>query len=557
MRKALIFAFISMGIIILTVGSATAIDIRDIDLTRPFPLSQIEYPISDAPYNPWLALDVDNIQVNSDQTTQVQNEESLCINPANTDNAVALWRDFRLGFRRVGVGYTFDGGQTWHDTLLYVPPLPKQSDPVLTVDSEGNFYACTLPLDWNLDLSGIAVQKSTDGGVSWSEPVVASDTSSSYFEDKQWITLDRSSAPSYGNIYISWTRFSSITEILLIRSTDGGETYSEPVNVSDDEGVQWSVPTVGMFGDVFVAWFQYWPVSGIFMDVSTDQGQTFGQDQLLVDTEAWPDEINGDILVFPYPALTSDVNLQSPYLGNLYLAYMDLNHTDMDIFFIKSEDNGLSWSEPVRINDDNELNGHDQFHPWLSVDESGVIHAIFYDRRLDPANYFFNLYYTKSEDGGETWSDNERISNVSSSPGDAILAGLIGEYIGLSAWQGEVAMVWTDTRTGNQDVFSARLSSTSATDDNVELPERLKLAPPYPNPFNSSAVISFYSSEETTVTLDVVDILGRTTSQLFDGVCREGVSRFTWQGEGASSGVYFVRLRGQGTVQTQKAILLR
>jgi hypothetical protein len=89
MRNAFIFALIAIGSVTLSVGSATAIDIRDVDLTRPFPLSQIEYPISVAPYNPWLVLDVDNIQVNSDQTTQVQNEESLFINPVLTDNAVA------------------------------------------------------------------------------------------------------------------------------------------------------------------------------------------------------------------------------------------------------------------------------------------------------------------------------------------------------------------------------------------------------------------------------------------------------------------------------------
>jgi hypothetical protein len=556
MRKALIFAFITIGYVAMALGSAKALDIHDVDLTRPFPLSQIEYPISDVPYNPWLVLDVDNIQVNSDQTTQVQNEESLFINPVLTDNAVALWRDFRLGYRRVGVGYTFDSGQTWYDTLLYVPPHPRQSDPVLAVDDDGNFYACTLSLLWGDGPSGIYIQKSTDGGVSWSDPYVAIDSVEGVFEDKQWITVDRSSGPTNGNVYITWSRFYE-TQILLVSSTDGGETYSDPVRVSDDEGVQWSVPTVGMFGDVFVAWFQYYPTRGIFMDVSTDEGQTFGDDQLLAATNSWPDEINGNITVFPYPALTSDVSLTSPYLGNLYVAFMDLNQTDMDIFFMKSEDNGTTWSEPVRLNDDDVHNGCDQFHPWLSVDESGVIHAVFYDRRLDHNNYLFDLYYTKSEDGGETWTANERISNVSSSPGDAILAGLIGEYIGLSAWQGEVQMVWTDTRNGNQDVFAARLTPTSTADENVEIPKRLKLAPPYPNPFNSATAISFYSSEETPVTLEIVDILGRTVSRLFDGVCQEGVSHFTWQGQGASSGVYFVRLKGPEGIQTQKGILLK
>jgi len=535
----------------------------DIDYSKPFPLSRLEYPISDAPYDPWTILDVDNIQINSDNTTQVQNEEMVCINPTNTANAVAIWRDFRLGFRRVGIGYTFDGGQTWHDTLLYVPPYPKQSDPVLTVDSNGNFFACTLVLNLDLSRSAIYVQKSTDGGVSWSDPVIAIDSVEGVFEDKQWMTLDRTSGPTNGNIYISWTRFTDITEILLVSSSDGGETYSDPVYVSDEFGVQWSVPTVGAWGDVFVAWFQYYPTRGIFLDVSSDQGRTFGQDMLLVRTAVWPDEIGGGILVFPYPALNSDVSLLSPYMGNLYMAFMDENVTDMDIFFMKSEDNGATWSEPLRINDDPLHNGADQFHPWITVDESGVVHAVFYDRRLDAEhNWLFDVYYTRSEDAGENWLPNERITTVSSNPSDARLAGLIGEYIGLDAWQGEVQMVWTDTRNGNQDVFSGRMSATGIESDIAAVPDRLRLRTPHPNPFNASVTVAFQSDLETPVTLEIVDILGRRTATLFDGICRTGVNRFVWDGTDmtggeVASGTYFVRMSGPDGVQVKKAVLLR
>lgn len=561
MRK--FFCFLMMSFIAL-IQLPSYVAAGEIDYSKPFPLSLLEYPISDAPYDPWIILDVDNIQINSDNTTQVQNEEMVCINPTNTANAVAVWRDFRLEYRRVGVGYTFDGGQTWHDTLLYVPPHPRQSDPVLTVDDDGTYYACTLTLEWSMDEpSGIYIQKSTDGGMSWSDPYIAIDSVQGVFEDKQWMTLDRTSGPTNGNIYISWTRFSDITEILLVTSTDGSETYSDPAYVSDDYGVQWSVPTVGAGGEVFVAWLQfYYPTRGIFLDVSTDQGRTFGQDQLIVPTTVSQDYINGEILVIAYPALNSDVSLLSPYLGNLYIAFMDENATDMDIFFMKSEDNGASWSEPIRLNDDPEHNGADQFHPWITVDETGVIHAIFYDRRLDDQNMLFDLFYTKSEDAGETWLPNERITTVSSDPSDARLAGLIGEYIGLDAWQGEVQMVWTDTRNGNQDVFSGRMSPTGIEDDIVSVPGRLRLQTPYPNPFNASVGVSFRSAEEASVKLEIVDILGRKAATLFDGVCRTGVNRFVWDGTDMTggevvSGTYFIRMSTSDGVQVKKAVLLR
>src|SRR5512144_3256928 len=49
-----------------------------------------------------------NVRVNSDTTHQVQNEEQAAMSPLALDNCVAVWRDFRLGYRRVGVGYSTD-----------------------------------------------------------------------------------------------------------------------------------------------------------------------------------------------------------------------------------------------------------------------------------------------------------------------------------------------------------------------------------------------------------------------------------------------------------------
>jgi len=59
--------------------------------------------------------------------------------------------------------------------------------------------------------------------------------------------------------------------------------------------------------------------------------------------------------------------------------------------------------------------------------------------------------------GAESWEINHRISTVSFDPADARLVGLIEEFIGIAAVQGNVQLVWTDTRNLNQDVFSARI----------------------------------------------------------------------------------------------------
>jgi len=54
-----------------------------------------------------------NFRINQDETEELQNEQQIVTNPLDPDNLVAVWRDFRLGYRRVGVASSFDGGFTW------------------------------------------------------------------------------------------------------------------------------------------------------------------------------------------------------------------------------------------------------------------------------------------------------------------------------------------------------------------------------------------------------------------------------------------------------------
>lgn len=421
-----------------------------------------------------------NFRINQDSTEELQNEQQIVVNPLDPDNIVAVWRDFRKGYRQVGYGWTKDGGRTWTEDLFVDQDYPWDSDPGVTVDRFGNFYAVVLAYVSTSEENALFVYKSEDGGENWTGPFTVVDGVQNVFEDKELIACDRSGGLYDGNLYVAWARFGFSSTIYFARSIDGGITFEDELRVSDASSTQWPVPVVGPEGEVYVAWDSYSSPYRIKLDRSFDGGVTFGTDINVRNVSASPGgSINGGITVYPYPAM--DVDMET---GTLYMAYMDNGNSSKDIFFIKSTDKGATWSLPTRINDDPPDNGCDQFHPWLSVDEKGIISVIFLDRRNDPSNYMMDCYMTWSTDGGETFSRNIRLSTESSDPRAGSLgdiasgysatapagrcmplsgsrAGLLGEYIGLSTRNGvRAAPIWTDTRNGHQDAFFALPDTT-------------------------------------------------------------------------------------------------
>ena len=117
-----------------------------------------------------------SVQVNIDEFGQnivgdAANEPSITVNPTDPDNIVIGWRQFdsiASNFRQGGWAFSKDGGQSWTFPGVLTPGVFR-SDPVLDADSSGNLYYQSLQFDFNLD-----VFKSTDGGMTWGDPVPSS-----------------------------------------------------------------------------------------------------------------------------------------------------------------------------------------------------------------------------------------------------------------------------------------------------------------------------------------------------------------------------------------------
>ncbi len=495
-----------------------------------------------------------------------QNETSVKISRKDPNRVVAAWRDFRTGVnpanRKVGYSYSTDGGSTWSDSKLLdstlLPGFPRNSDPVVNVDSSGNFYIAVVCIGNNV---AVAVYKSTDGGVTFPTAHLVANSGS---EDKEMFDTDRTpGSPYYNTMYISWTRFSSVTGIKLTKSVNGGVNWTNPVAVSDDEfGVQGSDVVAGLNGEVYVTWLDGNTNDMITkFDKSTDGGSTFGVDK---DVAIGPfPEISISSSNITCPSIAADIS-DGPNRGNIYIAFCDSRNGDPDIFLVRSTNRGVNWSTPLRINNDPVGNGKLQCWPWIEVNENGNIAIVFYDSRNTSSNTIVDAYLAHSTDGGISFA-NLNLSTQPSPTNQPNTAVRFGDYIGIDYHNLRIVPVWTDERSGgfNMECYTAIISTpVNANSISEILPDKFELKQNYPNPFNPVTVIRYsipsdVRGQTSDVRLSVYNNLGKEIITLVNGKQTAGDHEVTFNGSNLSSGIYFYKLQTEDFVQTKSMILLR
>jgi len=90
------------------------------------------------------------------------------------------------------------------------------------------------------------------------------------------------------------------------------------------------------------------------------------------------------------------------------------------------------------------------------------------------------------------------------------------------------------------------------------LPKNYSLFQNYPNPFNSVTKIKYTLAKNSSVKLEVFDILGRKVKVLVSGQQNAGIYEVTFFADELSSGIYFYRLEVDDKhIQTRRMILLK
>jgi len=510
-----------------------------------------------------------SVQVNVDQSGQniigdAANEPSITVDPANPNYMAIGWRQFDTissNFRQAGYGYSTDGGQTW--TMDVIEPGIFRSDPVLDADNYSNLFYYSLSTSGSYTCE---LFNSINGGASWLGPVPA------YGGDKGWMVIDRTGGEGEGNIYC-FSRDDVATTIVMTRSIDGGQFFQPLVNVPGNPGR--GTLAVGLDGELYAA------------GLSFDNGSfTFARSTNAPDSQVTPVfefstqiDLGGQFSAYAGPnpegllgqTIISSDNYGSSGDSTVYvLSSVDPPGSDpLDVNFIKSTDRGVSWSSPVRINDDS-IPSAWQWFGTMSVAPNGRIDVIWLDTRDNPGTYLSSLYYSYSTDNGINWSQNERLSDAFNPHLGWPQQNKMGDYFDIISDNEGAFLAWAGTFNGEQDVYFGRISQSIVAVDEEQfdnkLPKAYTLSQNYPNPFNPSTKIKYtiptngiISGENNVihVTLKVYDVLGNEIVVLIDEEKPAGTYEVEFSSEGLTSGVYFYRIQCGFYVETKKMMLMK
>ncbi|HYT09133.1 MAG TPA: sialidase family protein [Mycobacteriales bacterium] len=404
-------------------------------------------------------------------------EPWVAVNPTNPSNVIGVFQQDRWsngGAKGLVTAASVDGGTTWTRSFPHFSTCAggtpanggdydRSSDPWVSFGPDGRAYQVSLSVNSAQTISAILTSTSTDGGLTWSEPVtVQRDVSPDHFvfNDKEALTADPRKP---GTAYLVWdrSRFPSDSaspdvfrshafrgDPYFSMTTDGGRTWSTPRDILALNqniatiGNQIAVLPDGSLLDVFLFWKGSGSPNASLQGAmrSTDGGATWSQPIVITDNTVTPvlDPDTGT------PQRSgSDVGGSIPDVavdrrnGTMYEVFEDNRFSGgahNDIALTKSTDGGTTWSAPVKVNQS--PSGVTAFTPAVDVLPNGTVGVTYYDWRNntpDPATLPTDYFIVHSHDGAATWAAEARIGTTFDDATAPFARGrFLGDYEGLA-----------------------------------------------------------------------------------------------------------------------------
>ena len=455
----------------------------------------------------------------------------LAANPKNPKHLVAAWMYFSTSNLKnaMATRTSFDGGKTWSPIQIQPHVYSKftSADPTMYFGKDSCVYLAYIDLSGlhSSDSGYIMVTRSVNGGITWKSPVKAIGwkDAANLPIDRPWIAADGSTGKYAGRVYLTSQNAYFTPQPhhpWFTCSVDSGATWS-PIKQLDDSipsGVitdATAFTTVAANGTLYGIYYSYYtkysPYARLVMVKSYNGGASFTTHSILnltaVDVIPTADSLlkNG-ICISSNPIDTNNLIMISP--SEVF--------GEPDVISYNTHDAGNTWNGPTRINDDMK-GAYDTCHDlnWGSFTPNGTYAVVWRDRRNTGKgdSAAFQIYGSTSNNGGDSFNANFRISDTISPPvylehGD--------DFLGCAASDSSVYALWSDMRTGKENTFFNATSFSKIPTGIVSVSNNPAVTvEAYPNPFHNETNIVIHSAVQMNqCVLTVYSIDGKKISEI-------------------------------------------
>ncbi len=328
------------------------------------------------------------------------------------------------GASNIGFATSTNSGSSWTQgflpgiTKIVNPsnPYDRVSDPSVAFDARHNVWLInSLPLiSSSLLGAAIVVNRSTDGGLTWGNPVTVHAASGTQNLDKDWVVCDdTASSPFYGHCYIEWDDNGNGNLVQMSTSTDGGLTWSAPQTTANSATVIGGQPLVQPNGTVIVP-IENANETALLAYTSTNGGASWNSTVSVASVRHHTDA--GNIRSGSLPTAEIDG------AGKVFVVWSDSRFESggsaNDLVMVTST-NGTSWSSVSRLPVDPRNSGVDHFIPGLAVDKStsgSTAHlvVVFYYYPVSNCGSSCQLFVgsSSSTNGGSSWTTRTAVTTT-------------------------------------------------------------------------------------------------------------------------------------------------
>lgn len=428
-----------------------------------------------------------NVQVSRAHPSDAHFEVYAAADPTNPSRMLAASflypRDASEG--QTIVYASTDGGKDWKP-VLEGKSLENTSDPALAYGADGTAYY-VVALVPPTGPRSMLLYRSRDGQ-SWGRPETFS------YMDREYAAIDNTGGKYAGRVYVNGNNRIplGVSDFVLFYSTDQGHHFTGPVKragFGKFDATEMGNAVVASDGTLIGVFVQADAPSGRTLCAisSTDGGESFTDAAPISSFVAGGNRKGAHNNVNSLPALAIDPS-NGPFRDRLYVVWPDRRSGHSQVYFSFSSDKGKTWS-PARVINDNPADDlTDQSMPEVAVNRDGAVGVIWSDRRRHPDNLGWDIRFTASTDGGQTFEPSVQVSETGTNFGDQTFWGPLrpavsravakpGDskglgvqlamsnflFIGGDTWglvadaAGAFHAMWSDNRTGAAQLWTAAI----------------------------------------------------------------------------------------------------